>query len=406
MKKIWALIRIQGKSLFRQPSVALAFFALPVLGALFISFALQPLFAAKPFISPFDVAIADQDQSLETKMIVQQLASSDDFKGVVQFHTVGLAEGLAMIEEGEVAALVVIPENFANSMRRGANTPFELVGNPRQPFQYGLFLTTMESAAALISAAQTGVNTIHHFLAGKVDENSLATEVDKAIFEFTLRCLGRRQVISENRLSATGSFTLKEYYLAAGSVVLTLTMGLYLLTVIRQDYSSAMDKRLLARGLGPGARIATKFVSFFFVFFSLLMLILVFYLVALKGDISGSWPSLLLVLPAMAASAAMFFTFLSSLGLHPFGEVSLAAGLSVILTVMGGSILPLSFFPEWMNTFGKVTLTYWMREGFLHSAFIADRQIVVTSVGMMLVISLLFLAASFFAESKVRRRFL
>lgn len=404
MKKVWALIRIQGKSLFRQPSVVLAFFVLPIMGALFISFGLQPLFTAKPFISPFDVAIADLDQSMETKMIIQQLATSDEFEGVVQFHSIGLEEGLAMIEDDKVAALVVIPENFAGAMRKGRNKPFELVGNPLQPFQYGLFLTTMESAAALISAAQTGVNTIHHFLESKIDDNSLAREVDKAIFEFTLQSLGRRQVISENKLFSTGAFTLKEYYIAAGSVILTLSMGVYLLTIVRQDYSAAIDKRLLSRGLGAGAKIGAKFFSFFSAFIFLIAIILTLYIVALRGDITGSWPSLLLVLPTIAASAAMFFTFLSSIGMHPFGELTVSAFLSLILMVLGGNILPLSFLPQWMGTLGQVTLTYWMREGFLYSAFITDKRIIFTSVGVMAVIISLLLAASFWAESRLRRR--
>lgn len=404
MKKVRAFLLIQRKILFRQPSVALVFFGLPILGALFIGFALQPLFAAKPFVDPFAVAVVDNDQSLETRMIIQQLAADEEFSKVVQFRNMDIEEGLAQLKADQVAAMVVIPENFAGNLRAGRNLPFEVVGNPQRPLEYGLFLATMESGAGLISAAQSGVNTVHHFLRGQVTAAVLDEEVNKAIVAFTLQSLGRGQVFKATKLTGTGSFTLTEYYIAAGSVILIFLMGLYLLTALRQEHAAGLEKRLFSRGVGAGTKIAAKFITLFSGFCLLQVALLVLYLAALGGRVTGSWPGLAVVMVASAASAAMFFTFISSLRLPPFGELAAAGVFSALLMVLGGNLLPLSFLPQWLGVLSRGALTYWMREGYLHGAFIYEPSLLLTSVGVMAGATLLLLAASALAESTLGRR--
>lgn len=403
MNKVIALIQLQWKTMFRQPSVVVSFLALPVVGALFISFALQPLFATDPFVDPFAVAVVDLDQSLETRIIFQQLASSDDFKGVVQFLTVDMDQGLGMIEADEVAALVVIPRNFAANMRAGRNIPIEVVGNPQRPLQYRLFLTTMKSGADLISAAQSGVNTVYYFLKDEVGQSTLNSEVNQAIIDFTLQSLGRRQIFAETMLTETGTFHLEEYYVAAASVVLALLMGLYLLSVIRQDFSPNVEKRLLASGLGPAAKITAKFTVIFALLCAQLIIIVALYLLVLQGRVTGNWLSLSITLLFMAASVSMLFTFLSSLSMHPYMELSLGIGLVLVLAVLGGNILPLTFLPPWIGVWSKFTFAYWMREGFLYSAFILDQGVFTTSVGVMALTMLTFFAASYAAEIMMLR---
>lgn len=405
MDKVIALIKLQWKTMFRQPLVILVFLALPVACALFISFALQPLFASDSLVDPFDVAVVDLDQSLETRVIIQQLASSDDYKGVVQFLTVDMDQGLDMIEADEVAALVVIPRNFAGNMRAGRNIPLEVVGNPQRPLQYRLFLTTMKSGADLISAAQSGVNTVYYFLKDEVGQSTLNSEVNQAIIDFSLQSLGRRQIFSETLLSETGSFHLEEYYVAAASVVLALLMGLYLLSVIRQDFSPNVEKRLLASGLGPAAKIATKFTVIFVLLCVQLIIILALFVMVLQGSITGNWLSLSITLLFMAASVSMLFTFISSLSLHPYLELTIGTGLVLMLAVVGGNILPLTFLPKGIGAWSKISFSYWMREGFLHTAFIFDQRIFAISIVAMALTIITFLAASYLAEIlKLRRR--
>lgn len=403
--KVIALIRLQWKTMSRQLSVMLIFLVLPVVYALFILFALQPLFASESYVDPFDVAVVDLDQSLETRMIILQLASSDDFLGVVQFLKVDMDQGRAMVKDDEVAALVVIPQRFVANMRAGRNTPIEVVGNPQRPLQCRLFLTMMRSGADLISAAQSGVNTIYHFLRDEISSSILNSEVNQAVIDFSLQSLGRRQIFADTILTETGSFHLEEYYVAAASVVLALLMGLYLLTVVRQDFSPGVEKRLLAHGLATATKITAKFFVIFSFLCSQLIIILALYLLVVQGRVTGNWLSLMIVLLGMAASASMLFTFLSSLSLHPYLELSIGTGLVSVLTVLGGNILPLSFLPQWMGVWSIITPTFWMREGFLHSAFIFDQEVVTTSVGVMVLSTIAFFAASYLAETiKLRGR--
>ncbi len=400
-----ALFQLQWKTMSRQLSVMLLFLLLPVVCALFILYALQPLFASESFVEPFDVAVVDLDQSLETKMIILQLASSDDFLGVVQFLTVDMDQGRAMVKDDEVAALVVIPQRFAANMRAGKNIPIDVVGNPQRPLQYRLFLAMMRSGADLISAAQSGVNTIYYFLRDEVSVSILNSEVNQAIIDFSLQSLGRRQIYTDTVLTETGSFHLEEYYGAATSVVMALLMGLYLLTVVRQDYSPGVEKRLLANGLTTATKITAKFFVIFSFLCIQLTIILALYLLVVQGKITGNWLSLIVVLLGMAANISMLFTFLSSLSSHPYLELSVGIGLVSVLTVLGGNILPISFLPQWMGVLSRTTPSFWMREGFLHSAFIFNQGVVTTSVGAMVLTTIALFVASYLAESvKLRGR--
>ncbi|WP_088032479.1 ABC transporter permease [Evansella clarkii] len=400
MKKIKALVLLQLKTILKQPAVLLVFAGLPILGSLFLIYALQPIFDREAYVEPFHVALADKDDSLETRAIIHQLASSEEFSRVVEFIRTSESEGLELLENNEAAAMAVIPENFSEDLRIGKNTPVQVVGNPQRPLQYQLFLAVMESGADLISAAQSGVNTVHFFLRDEIDSQSLNQEVQQAIIDFTFTSLGRNQIFATETLSETGIFTLEEYYLAAAATALTLITGFLLLILMRNDFSHSMNKRLLLAGCTPGVKVTADFLTSFLVLAAQLTVFIGGYFLIVDNSLGNNLLSFVTAASLGAAVTAMFFTLLSSFSLGQFAEAVIGISVLFVLLLLGGAVLPLAFFPEWAEDTGSYTFTYWMREGLMATAFFGDEETIRSSTAVMAGFTALFFTGAWINERR------
>ncbi len=399
MNKVKALVGLQVKSLIRQPIVLVVFLLLPVCFSLLFKYALEPLFEFEPHVEPFEVAVVDLDQSFETKAMINQLSSSSEFRQLVTFIYVDEEAALTLVKEDQVASMVIIPPNFSADLRIGQNTPIEVIGNPQRPLQAQLFLAVMESAANLITAAQSAVNTVYVFLKPEVHPVILNREVQQAIIDFSLQSLARKQIFATTLLSGTGTFLLEEYYFAASIVLLTFISGLFIVTIVRNDFSEPMLKRLKIYGFSKSVKVAANF-------FTLLIIITIqislFFAMA-GSDVTGKWLVLLGTLLVVACATSAFYTFIASFSLRPFAELVLVGTIIFIFAVIGGCVLPISFYPDWVGNLGQYSPFYAIREAILYSGFIYESRKLVTSLLVICVYIFMFLRGAVANEARKLR---
>lgn len=81
-------------------------------------------------------------------------------------------------------------------------------------------------------------------------------------------------------------------------------------------------------------------------------------------DVLSNLGNLLFACLSAAMACTAFGMLLASVSRTPAAANGLATFLILTMSAMGGAWFPLSFMPEFMQTLGKFTITYWSMEGF------------------------------------------
>lgn len=92
-------------------------------------------------------------------------------------------------------------------------------------------------------------------------------------------------------------------------------------------------------------------------------------------DVLSNFGNLVLACVCAAMACTAFGMLIASVAPSPAAASGLATFLILTMSALGGAWFPLSFMPEFMQTIGKFTLTYWAMEGFT-AALWADASLV------------------------------
>jgi ABC-2 type transport system permease protein len=401
--KLKALLQFELIKVFKKPITFIFMLLAPLLFISAIAFGFYPLIQSNQLIEPFKVAIVNEDTSLTSKSMIEQFEDSEELSEVVTFIHTDEQAALHFIQSNEIAAIVFIAEGFSASLRKGENKPIEVVGNPQRPLQSALFKEMMSSTVNLISAAQSGVNTVYHFLDGQVPPPALKNVVTNAIVHFSLHALGRNQIFEVITFDAIPSFTILEYYTTSAIIFILLLTGLFCLMILSDEDSQSMFNRLYVSGVKPLDWITAKFLTSAIIislqnlsiFFLLYLFIDSFYVENVLMTF------FVIVMTVITISAINTFIISFRMSALILGTISFL--VYVIISYVGGAFIPIPLLPTWAETLSTLSLSKWALSGLLHSIFISKNDIVLKSIGSLSTITVLFLLFAY-VTSHIRMR--
>jgi len=118
---------------------------------------------------------------------------------------------------------------------------------------------------------------------------------------------------------------------------------------------------------GPVARTHVLWSKYLFcIALGLVQLVALFFAGRLLFgiDVTSNFGNLLFACLSAAMACTAFGMLLASVARTPAAANGMATFLILTMSAMGGAWFPLSFMPEFMQTLGKFTITYWSMEGF------------------------------------------
>lgn len=314
----------------------------------------------KNHVEFFDIAIVDNDQTIETKYVIQQLLDSGNLSKAANVHQVDEHQAMALMEKNEIAAMVVIPEGFSEDVKTGTNTPVKVIGNASKPLQSQLVLHVLESAARLTSAAQSGINTVYHFLK---EENSssevLQAEYKKNILSFSLHILGRGEIFEVKEKQNLFQQDIVQYYVLSFYLLLIMIWSFGFSYLLKGKSNESLRLRLYSRGItGFEEKIASLATSVVYLtFISILLSIPILMWIDQPISRSIVMATLLIVL-TFVSFFMMVETLVSSEKLYLLAGI----GLIIMGAIAGGHIIPTVYFPAWLENIGLYTINSWAFE--------------------------------------------
>lgn len=383
MRQTLLIAHLTVKCWLKQPFPLFAMMLFPILLLGITYLGLKPLLQDKQWVEPFSVAIVDEDNTFETKLLMKQYQESEELQNVLSFKKTDAGEASELLAANKIAGIVIVPDGFTKGIRHGKNIPVSVIGNPERPFQAELLKQVMVSNANLISSAQSGANAAFHYLRKMgLPSDEFRTYRDAIITDFTLQALNRNKIYETETLSALGGITSLEFYSVSGVLILLMIGGLFGMSLTARSEQTALRERLSLQGVRSGVFFMSNILSVF-----VLLVIQAIILVSLFYSVTKTWSTpAAVILLAYCLSVSSLFAVCQEL----FQQNGTKWGAGIILvtgiTATSGSVLPLSYLPEIWRSMSFLNVLHHSHSGLVDTLF-AD-SVSWTLVGLLLSFSL------------------
>ena len=202
-----------------------------------------------PLAVNVDIGVVVREDNTMTRMALGYVENMESVSQICSFTQMSEEEGFAQLERGDVAALVILPEQLVEGIMNGQNPTVDVVFPRNARLEAMLFRELTESGAGLLRVAQAQIYGADDTAAeyGMTDRLSVIyTEIDSYNLAFAL---DRLAMYDEETVSVTGHMSVLQYYAAAGVVMFLLLAGMAVYPVMQQE-PPAVQRQLMRQGTG------------------------------------------------------------------------------------------------------------------------------------------------------------
>lgn len=341
-----------------------------------------------------EIAVVDEDQSaasvrllaaLERRDGVHLTRSADGNGRPLDRETAaGLVAMPRFDEDDKVPVALVIPSGFGDTFAAAAadrSAEVELLADVSNPVAHRVVSGLLEAVSLEMAAEQLG--------AGPLRRSGFAVELV--------------DVVGGARPGQEGGRSLIAFYAAGIAVMFLLFSVTGASGALLDEEENGILERVLNSGAGMGRILLAKWI--YLSLLGLAQVTVMFGWAALVFDLDLWTPHHLagfaLMSVVTAASASAFALVLATLCRDREQQRGLSRIIVLIMSAMGGSMLPRFMMPEWMQQIGLVTFNAWALDGY-EKVFWYDRPLLDLwpQLGVLLSATLVFLTLSRFLAKR------
>ena len=292
----------------------------------------------------------------------QIVAKMDSISSIASFVPTKEETAIQYLEEGKVAAAVILPDNFILDIITGKNTPARIIIPKNAGIESLLFCTTIDAGSRSVALAQTSVYAVADLYEkyGISDEDyEIANEyLNNQNISYALRRAGFYNTIVT---SATGTSSSAGYYIASGFVLMLLLCSLSVIGAFSNNPPAIMESLKINR-ISKGYIRISEFISVGLIFCLLfggtaLIASLTFAKSIIHMNFTGFLCLLLLIFSVI--SYIMLICCMTDSGLISTLLIFLT---SVAMLYACGRILPSVYLPQTVATVGEyLPVRHWCR---------------------------------------------
>lgn len=205
----------------------------------------------EPLAVKVDIGIVVREDNTTTRLALGYVESMESVSQICSFRQVSEEEGLVLLAEGKLAALIVLPEQLVEGIMNGKNPAVEILFPENARLEAMLLRELTESGAGLLKVAQAQIYGAYDTAVeyGLTEQLSLMeAEIDSYNLAFAL---DRLALYETETVSATGRMSTLQFYVSSGVVLFLLLSGMAAYPVVQQE-PQAIRKQLKRQGTGTG----------------------------------------------------------------------------------------------------------------------------------------------------------
>ena len=332
----------------------------------------------EPLAVSVDIGVVVREDNRMTRMALNYVENMESVSQLCRFVQVSEEEGIQMLEQGELAALVVLPEQLVEGIMNGQNPSVIVVFPKNARLEAMLFRELTESGAGLLRVAQAqiygAVDTAREY--GLTEQLSvMEADIDSYNLAFAL---DRLAMFDEEEISVTGRMSVLQYYVASGVILFLLLSGMAAYPVMQRE-PAAFRSQLMRQGVGGLWQFFCRWLCGFVCIGLLVFVIwaafqaMGFLAPELKEQLASALVSgrnhiavgvRVSVILLIIVTAATLIDMIYSLAGSRTAGILLIFLVSVLMVYLSGGFVPSVLMPQAMRTVGEALPTSYLIRAF------------------------------------------
>jgi ABC-2 type transport system permease protein len=284
----------------------------------------------------------------------------------------------ALMERRKISAAVRIPGGFTEQLLDQKPTYLEVVSNPAQGIYpqivegYVGVLAQLGSAAFRVLGEPIGeIQSIIETQEGPTDEvvfgisrmmNRKMTSVGKYAFPPMIALEQGSKEEGEGKAREFSAMQIATFALPGMAIFSLLMLAIVAMSDLQRERARQTLARQFVAPIRYGSVILGKIGAVWVL--SLICVIILVLLACVVAKVRISIPGFLAVSCAFALTATGLAVFMQSLSRSERAGSAIGSILVMIISMVGGSWVPLSMMPEFVRKIAPFTPTYWGGEGY------------------------------------------
>ena len=328
----------------------------------------------EPLAVGADIGVVVREDNRMTRMALGYVENMESVAGFCRFLRVSEEAGMKMLADGELAALVLLPEALVEGIMDGRNPSVDVVFPENARLEALLFRELTEAGAGLLRVAQAQIygaadTAARYGLEGQL--SVMEAEIDGYNLAFAL---DRLSLYDEETVYATGRLSVAQYYAASGAVLFLLLAGMAAYPIMGPE-PAALRRQLARAGVGGLWQSLCRWLCGFLYLLSLCgVAALVLWGAGLCAPEAAArlrellwsgrnhasvWVCAGMVLLALAAVAS-FHRMIYSVSGSRTGSILLIFLLSAVSVYLSGGFVPSALLPRAVRAAGELLPTAYL----------------------------------------------
>ncbi len=303
----------------------------------------------------FELPVTDMDNSILSTGFV---AAVDSVTGM-EIINYSPEESSKLINEGKYAAALIINKGFMDSLLSGKSIPVELIYDKEQNFEAGMLQSILiNTLFSYIRALETKKNILNSISPGTIGSGS--DKPTNHLLSGDGPVLKMTSIVGENNDSNLGLIQA-----VAGTAILMLLFSVAGIgTSILEEKENGTISRLLFSPLSLKTILFSKMLFALFISILQLTAMFLFSWLFLDLDITINPEALILMILATSFAVSSLGIFLAAIAKSRQQALSLSTLIILVMSAIGGSMIPLFIMPDIMSDIAVVSVNYWSIQGF------------------------------------------
>lgn len=320
---------------------------------------------------PMQLVVADEDRSAESRRVAARLDSLREFE--VTVTSLDTAE--ALVKKGDEPAILVLHKGLEDSVKAGAQPSIELKYDAAKEAEIGILQGALiGNLMGIVGMGSFEKTILERFDKQNPDiDSARRVEIHKQIAENFKSDSngegggfpGQGSFITSTALVAEEENSPGLVQAVAGTAIMMLlfsvaAMGASLLA----EKQTGTLRKLLYSPLHPNSILFGKMLSANLISIFQLTVMFIYAWLVFGLNIFTNLPALLLMIIATAYACSSFGVFLASFARSHNQVQGMSTLVVLVMSCVGGSMIPSMFMPLWMQKVAVLTVNYWGIQGF------------------------------------------
>jgi len=311
------------------------------------------------------IGIVDHEKSQLSRMLIQSFQSNDKFTSLVSISEGSLDALSLQYEEGQLTAIVIIPDDFTTSLLHYENKPLDVILNPNHPLKSTVLNEMLSSYSDYIKSVDAATYGLYRTLKeGNMPQEKLMQTNDLFSIEMISTALGRNRLFEYETVATFPATTSSVYFGSAILVMVAAFSATGILPLVFDDLRQNCLQRYMALNSHLYKWVLSKLIALglnvtFLCTMIAIPIMVIFKFTLLQG----------LVLTLQIMIISIFYGALALLlGVFTGNESSATVTANLLtfaLGLVGGNFIPLPLMPKSIQDISSFTPNYWAIRGLL-----------------------------------------